>query len=254
MRASERACGAVATHERVVFIMGFDIKQLFGLAPSAEERTKSCRARIRKLKREIDQQIRDVERASKATEREIKSCAKRNDVASARALAKEIVQARATVSKLYTSKAQASSVENALAHRVATQTSARSIELSAEVLKHMNALVKTAAVREEAMELSREMMKAGVMAELLDDALDVANDEIDEEETNRAIEDVLREIAGEVVLPAAAKDVATAPEVVAEDAEAAEATPASAADAERSASTHALKARLDAMRVGEETA
>lgn len=233
--------------------MGFDIKQLFGLAPSAEERTKACRARIRKMKREIDQQIRDVERATKVTEREIKSCAKRNDAASARALAREIVQARATVSKLYTSKAQASSVESALAHRVATQTSARSIERSAEVMKHMNALVKTAAVREEAMELSREMMKAGVMAELLDDALDVAlDDDVDEEETNRAIEDVLREIAGEIVLPHAAKHAASV--VKEEVVEAADSLPTVDSTAERSASTDALKARLDAMRVGEETA
>jgi len=185
--------------------MGFDLASLFGLAKTPEQRNAEWRAKLRRMQRELDGQIRDIQRSTKTTEREIRQCASRNDHASCRALAKEIVSARSTVSRLYTSKAQMSSVERALAHQRASSRSVAAIERSSEVLRAMNAIARTAAVRDDARELGREMCKAGVIAEMVEDALDL-DDVENEEETECAIEDVLREIAGEVTLPEAVKE------------------------------------------------
>ena len=217
----------------------FDLKQLFGLAPTPEQKTKECKLKLRKLQRELEQQIRDVERATTKTTREIKLCAKRNDQKSARALAKEIVQARKAIEKLYTSKARASSVERALTRRAATQTSVKTLERSSEVLKAMNALVKVSAVRDQARELSREMTRAGIMEELVEEAL--ADDLEDKDETERAIEDILKEIAGEVVLP----DTGVEEKVTREATIAVEPTTTTTTT---TTTTEDLKARLERMR------
>jgi hypothetical protein len=52
----------------------------------------------------------DIQRESKKTEKSIKECVKRSDVRSARVLARELVRTRATVSRMYASKAQMNSV------------------------------------------------------------------------------------------------------------------------------------------------
>lgn len=219
-------------------IMGFDLKQLFGLAPNAEEKNKEMRSKLRRMQRDIDGQIRDITRSTKTTEREIKQCAKRNDVKSCKALAKEIVHARQAVSKLYTTKARMNSVDAALAQQLAHAKSAKTLERSSEVLRAMNDLVKTATVRDQARELSKEMTKAGIMSELMDEALDVDLD-VDEEETEAAIDEVLRDIVGEITLPDSKIGVKPTEDVIAVP---------DAPQQTTTTTTEDLKARLAAMR------
>jgi hypothetical protein len=52
----------------------------------------------------------DIQRESKKTEKSVKECMKRNDVRSAKVLARELVRTRATVGRMYASKAQMNSV------------------------------------------------------------------------------------------------------------------------------------------------
>lgn len=221
-------------------IMGFDLKQLFGLAPNAEEKNKEMRSKLRRMQRDIDGQIRDITRSTKTTEREIKQCAKRNDLKSCKALAKEIVHARQAVSKLYTTKARMNSVDAALAHQLAHAKSAKTLERSSEVLRAMNDLVKSATVRDQARELSKEMTKAGIMGELMDEALDVDLD-VDEGETEAAIDEVLRDIVGEITLPDSKVGAFKSTEDVVAMPEAAQAQ-------QTTTTTEDLKARLAAMR------
>jgi len=227
-------------------MFSFDFKRAFGFTASAEERVRACRARLRAMRREIDAQIRDVERQSTIAEREIKMCVKRRDFASAKSLALEVVHARKTVQKLYASRARAGSLDDALQRQSFASTSARAIERSTEVVKHMNALIRVKEIRERAMELSREFARAGVMEELLDDAVGVDEDE-DELEQSHAIDGVLREIAGEIVLPAPVREEERASDFARARALDVEATPTSA-------DVDVLKARLEAMRAGDNLA
>lgn len=219
-------------------IRNFDFGSLFGLAKTPEQRNREWRLRLKSMQRQLDVQIRDIERTRKQTEREIKRCASRNDVRSARALAKEIVSARRAISELYVSKARMASVERALTRQSATSKSIDVIKTSSEVLKAMNDLVRTSAVREDAREMGREMCRAGIIEELVEDAMDdLVSD--DEEETENAIEDILKEITGEVVLPDAGKETEKN-EVMAKE--------TSEASLPGETTTADLKARLDAMR------
>ncbi|KAK7844353.1 vacuolar protein sorting-associated protein 24 like protein 1 [Quercus suber] len=118
-----------------------------------------------KPKANPQEQLRDVQREEKSVHKAIREAAKRNDMGSAKALAKEIVMSR---------------------------------KASAEVMKLVNNLMKAPEVAATMQEFSKEMTKAGVIEEFVNDAVDTALDSEDiEEETEEEVDKVLTEIAGE---------------------------------------------------------
>ena len=65
---------------------------------------------LRRETRAIDRQIRDIERQQEKTKNMLKQNAKKGDKAACRILAKEIVNSKKAVSRMYQSKAQLNSV------------------------------------------------------------------------------------------------------------------------------------------------
>jgi len=83
---------------------------------------------------------------------------------------------------------------------------AGTLSKSNEVMKLVNESLKLPEMQRTMMEMSREMQKAGLIEEMTSEALDSAMGGEDlEEETDEAVDAVLREVAGEVLaaLPAA---------------------------------------------------
>lgn len=80
--------------------------------------------------------------------------------------AKEIVRSRKAVSRVCASKAQINSVMLGINHQSAALRVAGSIQKSTEVMKSMQALVKVPEVAQTMQELSKEMMKAGIIEEV----------------------------------------------------------------------------------------
>jgi len=66
------------------------------------------------------------------------------------------------------------------------------LKKSTEIMKLVNKLVKLPEIQKTMMELQREMMKAGVIEEMLEDAID--NDDEIEEESEAEVNKVLWEI------------------------------------------------------------
>merc|ERR1712014_408068 len=67
---------------------------------------------------------------------------------------------------------------------------------SADIMKAMNRLVKVEGITETMTALQKEMMKAGIIEEMVDDAMDAA-DEVDEDAADEEVEKVMDELAGE---------------------------------------------------------
>merc|ERR1712012_498146 len=85
---------------------------------------------------------------------------------------------------------------------------------STEVMKTMQQLVKLPEIQKTMMEMSREMMKAGIIEEMMEDTMESITDADDmEEEANEEIDKVLYELtAGKLGdAPAAVKDTLPAP-------------------------------------------
>ncbi|CAL9089829.1 unnamed protein product [Musa textilis] len=174
------------------------VKNLLRPKPNPQQQLREWQRRLRQECRNIERQIRDVQREEKNVQKAIKDAAKRNDMASAKALAKEIVRSRRAVNRLYENKAQLNSVSMHLGELVATARTVGHLSKSAEVMKLVNNLMKAPEVAATMQEFSKEMTKAGVMEEMVNDAVDTALDSEDiEEEIEEEVDKVLAAIAGE---------------------------------------------------------
>ncbi|KAK1289283.1 hypothetical protein QJS10_CPB18g01747 [Acorus calamus] len=184
------------------------VKNLLKPRPSPQQQLRDWQRRLRQECRNIERQIRDVEREEKSVQKAIREAAKRNDMTSAKSLAKELVRSRRAVNRLHENKAQLNSISMHLGESVAIARTVGHLSKSAEVMKLVNNLMKAPEVAATMMEFSKEMTKAGVIEEMVTDAVDSALDSEDiEEETEVEVDKVLAELAGETAsqLPDAAR-------------------------------------------------
>ncbi|KAI7804519.1 charged multivesicular body protein 3 [Triplophysa rosa] len=151
--------------------------------------------KIRKEMRVIDRQIRDIQREEEKVKRSIKDAAKKGQKDVCIILAKEIIQSKKAINKLYASKAQMNSVLLSMKNQLAVLRVAGALQKSTEVMKAMQSLVKIPEIQATMRELSKEMMKAGIIEEMLEDTLGGMEDEEEMEEAAEAeVDKILFEI------------------------------------------------------------
>ncbi|WVZ03833.1 hypothetical protein V8G54_024639 [Vigna mungo] len=86
--------------------------------PNPQQLLRDWQRRLRQECRNIERQIRDIQREEKSVQKAIREAAKRNDMGSAKALAKELVRSKKTVNRLYENKAQMNSISMHLGESV----------------------------------------------------------------------------------------------------------------------------------------
>jgi len=70
---------------------------------------------------------------------------------------------------------------------------------SSQVMAHMNRLVKVSDISQTMQEMQKEMMKAGVIEELVDDAMEVLDDDDAEDAADEEVEKVMEELNAETM-------------------------------------------------------
>ncbi|KAI1506401.1 Snf7 family protein [Biscogniauxia marginata] len=222
------------------------LKSLF-VKPDPNAQMRKCnqliRSNIRKLDRDIAQ-VKQVELKTKnliiAADRRAARDPSRQRQAQkeARDFARELIRARRASSRLVTSKAQLSSVQMQVNEAFAVRKIEGSIRASVGIMRDVNSLVRLPQLAGTMQELSVELMKAGVIEEMVGESLPVDEAGLFEDEDAEAdgeVDKVLGEIlkgrmdkagpmpsapvAAEPV-PAAAAATATAVEEDEEDQEA----------------------------------
>lgn len=169
--------------------------------------------KIRKEMRVIDRQIRDIQREEEKVKRSIKDAAKKGQKDVCVILAKELIRSRKAVSKLYASKAHMNSVLMGMKNQLAVLRVAGSLQKSTEVMKAMQSLVKIPEIQATMRELSKEMMKAGIIEEMLEDTFESMEDEEEmEEEAEMEIDKILFEITAGALGKAPSKVTDALPE------------------------------------------
>ena len=103
--------------------------------PDPKTLAKQWQSQIRKEQRQLDAQVRDIERELAKTRREIKACLKRRDQKSAKVLAMHTCKARKTIEALYETKANYDSISMRLGESVGRLTQVGSVGKSSEILK-----------------------------------------------------------------------------------------------------------------------
>ncbi|XP_053488045.1 charged multivesicular body protein 3 [Ictalurus furcatus] len=169
--------------------------------------------KIRKEVRVIDRQIRDIQREEEKVKRSIKDAAKKGQKDVCIILAKEMIQSKKAVSKLYASKAQMNSVLLSMKNQLSVLRMAGALQKSTEVMKAMQNLVKIPEIQATMRELSKEMMKAGIIEEMLEDTLEGMEDEEEMEEAAEAeVDRILYEVTAGALGKAPSKVTDALPE------------------------------------------
>ncbi|KAI0181545.1 hypothetical protein GGR52DRAFT_525055 [Hypoxylon sp. FL1284] len=173
--------------------------------PTPEEQMRKCNALIRTNLRKLDRdisQVKQVELKTKnliiqADRRAQRSPAQaRQAQREAREFASELIRVRRTAARLVTSKAQLSSVQMQVNEAFAVRKIEGSIRASVGVMRDVNSLVKLPQLAGTMQQLSVELMKAGVIEEMVDDSLPLDDGllEDDEAEADGEVDKVLGEI------------------------------------------------------------
>lgn len=184
---------------------------LFGktIGKTPKEQVREWTSQLRKEGYALDRQIRAIQREEEKTKKMLKDAAKRGDTDVCRILAKEIVAARKSVNRIHTSKAHLNSVQLSMNHQLALLKVSGSLERSTEVMQSMQNLVKVPEIARTMQDLSREMMKAGIIEEMMEDTFEsVFDDEDLEEEAGEEVDKLLWELtAGQLgAAPAAVSE------------------------------------------------
>ncbi|KAI5102310.1 charged multivesicular body protein 3 [Silurus meridionalis] len=170
---------------------------LFGKTPEKppKDLINEWSLKIRKEIRVIDRQIRDIQREEEKVKRSIKDAAKKGQKDVCIILAKEMIHSKKAVNKLYASKAQMNSVLLSMKNQLSVLRMAGALQKSTEVMKAMQNLVKIPEIQATMRELSKEMMKAGIIEEMLEDTFEGMEDEDEMEEAAEAeVDRILFEI------------------------------------------------------------
>ncbi|KAM9786816.1 charged multivesicular body protein 3 [Syngnathus typhle] len=170
--------------------------------------------KIRKESRSLDRQIRDIQREEEKVKRSIKDAAKKGQRDVCVILAKEMIQSKRAVSKLYSSKAQLNSVTLSMKNQLSLLRVAGSMQKSTEVMKAMQNLVKIPEIQATMRDLSKEMMKAGIIEEMLEDTFESMEDgEEMEEAAEEEVDNILFEITAGALGKAPSKVTDALPEM-----------------------------------------
>lgn len=154
----------------------------------------------------MDRQIRGIQREEEKVKRSLKQAAQKNDRDTCTILAKEILRARKAVTRIHTTKAHMNSVQLQMKNQLATLRVAGSLQKSTEVMSAMQRLVRLPEIGAVMQEMSKEMMKAGIIEEMMEDTFESMEDTEEMEEAAAAeVDKVLWELTegklGEAPLP-----------------------------------------------------
>ncbi|XP_063922575.1 charged multivesicular body protein 3 [Zophobas morio] len=171
---------------------------LFGKTPerNPKDMVNEWNSKLRKEGYQLDRQIRAIKREEEKVKRSLKEAAKKGDKDTCNILAKEILHARRAITKIYTSKAHINSVMLQMKNQLATLRVAGSLAKSTEVMQAMQRLIRVPEVAQTMQNMSKEMMKAGIIEEMLDETMDTFEDNTEEmeEAAQNEIDKVLWEI------------------------------------------------------------
>lgn len=156
-------------------------------------------AQLRRETRAIDRQIQSIEREQNKTKMQIKQAAKKGEKDVCKILAREIVNSQRAVSKMYQSKAQVNSVMMNMKTQLATIRITGAVEKSTQVMSAMSRLINIPEMNKTMQTMSKEMMKMGIIEEMMEDAMEGLDPDDIEEAADKEVEKVLFELtAGQI--------------------------------------------------------
>ncbi|KAI9675230.1 MAG: Vacuolar protein-sorting-associated protein 24 [Bathelium mastoideum] len=189
--------------------------------PTPEEQKRKCNALVRANVRKLDRDIAQLKTLDSKTRNFILQASKRAQKNPSQAkqasqetriFAKELIRVRKQNTRLQTSKAQLQSVQMQVNEAFSVRKIEGSIRASTGIMKDVNTLVRLPELTGTMRELSQELVKAGIIEEMVGDSL--PDDQLlegEDEEAETEVDKVLGEILKDRLPPAAEKPAAEEP-------------------------------------------
>ena len=197
--------------------------------PDPKEQKRKCVSLIRQNQREIDRSVAKMRNSSTKTKADIRQMAKRmqNQPAQAkdiqrsiRMLGREIANLDKHEKRLHTNRAQLDSIQMQVNEAFAVRQIEGSLKTSTRVMKDVNMLTKLPELTSTMQMLSQELMKAGIIEEMVGDMLpgeELGEEEETEAEISKAIRDALGEKESAKVLGQTEEAFPAAPNQIEEE-------------------------------------
>ncbi|MCJ1278100.1 Vacuolar protein-sorting-associated protein 24 [Puttea exsequens] len=172
--------------------------------PDPAAQMRKCNSLIRANTRKLDRDMNQLKLLDQKTRQYILAASKRGQknpsqakqaAQETRTFAKEMIRIRKQSSRLATSKAQLQSVQMQVNEAFSVRKIEGSIKASTGIMKDVNTLVRLPELTGTMRELSQELMKAGIIEEMVGDSL--PDDELlegEDEEAETEVDKVLGEI------------------------------------------------------------
>jgi charged multivesicular body protein 3 len=165
--------------------------------PDPAVQIRRCNQLIRSNARQLDREITHLKSLETRTRAQILTASRRKNStpSEVRLLARELVRIRKQSSRLATSKAQLESVGMQVNEAFGVRKIEGSIRASTSVMKDVNSLVRLPQLTGTMRELSMELVKAGIIEEMVQDSLpDEGLEEEEDEEAESEVDKILGEI------------------------------------------------------------
>ncbi|KAE8375678.1 Snf7-domain-containing protein [Aspergillus bertholletiae] len=176
----------------------------FGPDPQAQMR--KCNALIRANTRQLDRDIAQLRTLENKTRQYIVNASRRAErtpsqskqaTKEAKTFARELVRIRKQSTRLHTSRAQLQSVQMQVNEAFSVRKIQGSLKKSTGIMKDVNTLVRLPELNATMRQLSTELVRAGIIEEMVDDAMpdnELYEDEIDEaeEEVAKVLQEILQ--------------------------------------------------------------
>ncbi|KAM0692348.1 hypothetical protein Q7P36_008549 [Cladosporium allicinum] len=201
-----------------------DTVRRFFYGPSPEEQRRKCGQILRTNERKLDREIMNLKSLDSKTRNLILQASKRAQrnpsqakqaSAETRIFARELLRVRKQEQRLTTSKATLQSVKMQVNEAFGMRKIEASIKNSVGIMKDVNTLMRLPELTGTMQELSMELVKAGIIEEMVEDSL--PNNELlegEDEEAESEVDKVLGEILKDKVqAPAVPVDQPTEPAV-----------------------------------------
>jgi len=226
------------------------VRSLF-LGPTPEEQKRKCNALVRQNVRKLDRDIQQLKALEFKTRNFILQASKRAQrnpsqakqaAQETRIFARELLRVRKQNARLATSKAQLQSVQMQVNEAFSVRKIEGSIRASTGIMKDVNSLVRLPALTGTMRELSQELVKAGIIEEMVGDSLpETEGLEDEDEEAETEVDKVLSEVLKDRLPAAAEKPDEELPAPVSEE-------PAVEGEEDQEQVLAAMRGRLEALK------
>lgn len=149
---------------------------------------------LRKNKRELERSMNQLQPLKRKTEGLVRKAAKSGDLKNAKLYARELVNITRQHQKLHLSKTRLESITMAINEQWQMRKLTNSLQTSTVIMKDVNLVIQLGMITGTMQELGKELMKAGIINEMMDDMVDLDIDEELEEESQEEVNKIIESL------------------------------------------------------------